>query len=102
MHKIDEQVRAAFLTGSNVKLSNTQIEDNMLFLHGNKIAHLHDNGFIYITLAGWNTQTTRARINAILPRGYVLKSKNGQPLLNGIEINASEWYRVDLKLAYLP
>jgi hypothetical protein len=95
MRKIDEQVRAAFLTGINIKLSNTRIENNMLFLHGNKIAQLHDNEFLLISLAGYNTKTTRSRINAILPQGYVLKSKNGRPLLNGVEINASEWYKVN-------
>lgn len=35
-------------------------------LIGNKIFYINARGNIFFTLAGWNTQTTRARLNAIL------------------------------------
>lgn len=53
-----------------------------LFLHGNCIAKL-ENGKLSITTAGWNTSTTRERLNA-LPNVHVYQRKgvlhlNGKP-----------------------
>lgn len=67
MRNIDKLVQEAWLSGDNFKLGNTQIEDKRLLLHGNKIAYETGNGNLFISLAGWNTTVTRARLNAILP-----------------------------------
>lgn len=37
-------------------------------LFGNKIFYINARGVVFFTLAGWNTTTTRARLNALL--GY--------------------------------
>jgi hypothetical protein len=34
--------------------------------HGNQIARVYEDGEIFLTTAGWATQTTVARLNAIL------------------------------------
>ena len=35
-------------------------------LFGNKIFYINARGVVFFTLAGWNTLTTRARLNALL------------------------------------
>ena len=37
-------------------------------LHGNLIARVELDGRVFVSTAGWNTATTRSRINAILSR----------------------------------
>lgn len=98
MRKIDELVRNAWLRGKNFKLDNTEIVNNTLSLHGNVIARLSDDGCLSISLAGWNTQVTRARLNAILPVEYILRCKKGKPYLNNVELDCNKGYTIDMNL----
>lgn len=53
-------------------------------LHGNRIAYIHQDGTVRITLAGWNTPTTRSRLNAILAyyvRDTYVCQRRGEPVL---------------------
>ena len=70
MRKIDILTRDAFHANKEIRISNTIIEVNSfcvkLYLHGNCIAVKYLNtGSIVCSLAGWNTPTTRSRLNAI-------------------------------------
>lgn len=88
---IDFMAADAFYSGRKWQLSNTRTEAGEMWLHGHKIARLVD-GVLYICLCGWNTLTTRARLNAL--HGVNLKQIKGEPYLNGVKISASEWIRV--------
>ena len=75
--KIEDAMIAAIRAGENFKQGNTevvQISDHVYYfdhaevrLHGNVIARVMNNGADgKWTLAGWNTATTRSRINALV------------------------------------
>jgi hypothetical protein len=71
----------AFLKHKAALRSNTKTNGQRLFLFGNEIAHWRDENHISITLAHWNTVTTRERLNAI--PGVWITSEKGQLILNG-------------------
>lgn len=87
MRKITRSACDAFINGYNFKMANTEVNDRGYFLHGNKIAEFESvfkndgNKNFNITLAGWNTNTTRERLNG-LP-GVRITTKQGQAYLNG-------------------
>lgn len=86
MRTITQNSINAFLNNQTFKSSNTTVEKNvnyiLLKLHGNVIARkgLHD-GKTEITNAGWQTNTTKERLNG-LPN-VSIKQKAGQWFLNG-------------------
>lgn len=54
-----------------------------VFLHGNCIARLYRK-YLTVTLAGWNTNTTRSRVNTLINEycdghRYGIHQKNGMP-----------------------
>jgi len=55
----------AFRVGKSLTVGNTSVIDNEVRLHGNLIAKRKGDD-IYVTLAGWNTPTTRERVNGII------------------------------------
>lgn len=74
MRKITEQAAMAFVCRRNFRQSNTQVifkdgglasDTVALLLHGNAIA-LREGGQLAISLAGWDTLTTRERLNGLL------------------------------------
>lgn len=84
--QITENAINAFLAGRNFKQSNTEIKANCsgvyMYLFDNLIAHRVGNR-LQITTAGWNTLTTRERLNG-LPKVSVRQEReklflNGQP-----------------------
>lgn len=64
MRKVTQEIAEAFLRGSKKSIGNTMTDGNAVFLHGNKIAERRETG-LHLTLAGWNTSTTRERLNGI-------------------------------------
>ena len=76
--KITREVCSAFVSGRSKSVSNTCTDGKVLLLHGNKIAEHREDG-IYITLAGWNSPTTRERLNYFAQ----IHTKQGQAFLNG-------------------
>ena len=61
-----KKVARAFINGDAKRLKNDDTDGTQLRFHGNVIAVRNPTtGFIDVTLAGWNTVTTRARINAL-------------------------------------
>ena len=69
MRKIESQMNAAITAGTDWKSANTAVvnEDGVskVFLHGNKIAEIGDS-FIRLFDGGWQSNTTKSRLNAIL------------------------------------
>lgn len=91
MRKITQQSTTAFLNQMNFSSSNMQVkhENNVtyMYLHGNVIAKIQ-NHKLYITNAGWSTNTTKERLNA-LPNVRI-NQKNFNWFLNGREWNG-DW-----------
>jgi hypothetical protein len=69
MRKIESQMIAAIKAGKDFKLDNTEVIacSNVVdvFLHGNLIARIGET-WIQLFDGGWQTQTTKSRLNAIL------------------------------------
>lgn len=80
MRQVTKAAVVAFLKGYDYKIGNTQVRDNALYLHGNKIAELR-NGELWITTADWNTNTTKERLNG-LPNVHI-RQKDYVWYLNG-------------------
>ena len=73
MRKIEQQMNRAIKTKSDWKLSNTEVEFNdstncsSVFLHGHQIATFdHNLKAVKLSSCGWQTVTTKSRLNAIL------------------------------------
>mgnify|MGYP007073285332 CR=1 FL=1 len=90
MSKISHDAARAFEYRKPFKRGNTEVrvvefqqpcrhEEVQLLLHGNIIAWDGDFGR-FVTCAGWPTQTTKSRLNALL--GVEIKTVNGQLMLN--------------------
>lgn len=75
MRKESQDIARAFMAGVPCKRARTMTDGQTVWLHGKRIAWRHTNGSISLTLAGWGTNTTRDRLNAITEtlfgwRGY--------------------------------
>lgn len=97
MRKITQEAVYAFENDIAYKSGNTTVKDGAMFLHGNKIAEFESlfkndgNRNINITLAGWNTNTTRERLNGL--NGVRVTTKKGQAYLNGEKWDG-EWITI--------
>jgi hypothetical protein len=62
MRKKTEEAIENFYKKKNWNKKNTEVrvmgENVFLLLNNNKIAHLFENGNLFITTSGWNTKTT--------------------------------------------
>ena len=71
MRKIESQMNAALANSKNWQSGNTSVHFNeenntsVVRLHGNKIAVLGED-FLEIFDGGWQTTTTKSRLNAII------------------------------------
>jgi len=71
MRKIEAQMNAAITAGTDWKSANTQVcwdgaaQVAEVFLHGNLIAKIGE-GWIQLFDGGWQSNTTKSRLNAIL------------------------------------
>jgi len=97
MRKITMESVGAFMDGRPYKKSNTVVNvqptNVALFLHGNLIAMRDtlDNS-IKISLCGWNTPTTRERLNGI--PGVRISTRKGKAFLNGCRIEDNKFYTI--------
>ena len=71
MRKITEQALKAFVNGTNFKSGNTRIEaignEVFMYLHDNLIAsRTNRKPIVRVCSAGWQTVTTKERLNAII------------------------------------
>lgn len=71
MRKIETQMNAAITNNVNWQSANTAVTfdaesgESKVFLHGNHIATVGEN-FVQIFDGGWQSNTTKSRLNAIL------------------------------------
>lgn len=86
MRQITRKAVEALLVGSRYKNSNTEVRDNAMYLHGNKIAWLDVNGQLWISHCGYRTNTTKERLNG-LP-SVDIRQRNFTWYLNGEEWNS--------------
>ncbi len=99
MRKIETQMIEAVNEALNWKSGNTEVKTDSanisrVFLHGNHIATVGDN-FIQLFDGGWQTATTKSRLNAIIKTCGVVGE--------GIFQRAGEWFirrHVDFKVDF--
>lgn len=69
MRKITQQAVDAFIAGCKFSSGNTSVvvDGNQvdMLLHGNRIARSL-NGVVWVSNAGWSSNTTKERLNGIL------------------------------------
>lgn len=99
MRKITQEAAAAFFVDGKYSNSNTLVSCGSMYLHGNKIAWRKSDGSVEFSLAGWNTPTTRERLNGVLSNcGFMVRTKLGTPYLwntktgEKIELKSHFWY----------
>lgn len=97
MRKITSEACHALQNKYAYKLGNTEVFTNggetVMLLHGHEIAKVLSRG-LYIRSAGWETATTKERLNGII--GVQVQQKAGQWYLNGKKWeNTSEWTKVE-------
>ena len=71
MRKIETEMQTAIANRKNWSKSNTSVSVNdegptFVTLHGNLIAQISNNGDMKLSSCGWQTVTTKSRLNAIL------------------------------------
>lgn len=96
MRKITQDAIRAFRNGFKFKRDNTEVRilDNsrQLRLHGNVIAEYVADGGLWISSGGWQTNTTKERLNG-LPK-VSIHQKDFQWYLNG-HIWNGDWILVE-------
>ena len=101
MRNITETIAHAFMNGYEKTVSNSNTNGKSVFLWGNEIIRKYQ-GKIQINLCGYNTVTTRERINGVLSytgTGYGVTTKQGTVYLvdrqnNKKEIPCNEWVTI--------
>lgn len=91
MRQITKQAVSAFMNGYDYKSGNTEVIDNAMYLHGNKIAEWRD-GELWITNAGWASNVTKERLNG-LPNVNI-QQRNFVWYLNGYHWQG-QWVKVE-------
>jgi hypothetical protein len=94
MRKVTEQIKQAFDQREAKTVGNTRTDGNTVWLHGNAIVKRDSYGLVHASLAGWNTPTTRERVNGIT--GLRFHQKNFTPMLNDNEVDSYDWHSVML------
>lgn len=96
MRKIEEKMVLAVRNRKNMTEGNTRVENTAngaiyVFLHGNMIYEVSPLGVASFGLCGWNTPTTRSRLNAL---GVGICVKKGVVYHNGKPVDIHSWNRV--------
>ena len=75
-----------------------------MYLHGNRIAYRNNVNGTTLSLAGWNTVTTRERLNGLLERmgkPWRFTQRAFEPYLIDIEtrklVEIRDWWNIDLR-----
>ena len=92
MRQVTRIMSDAFWNGERKSMSNTTVQNKEMYLFGNRIAWVYD-GKLYFTMCGWNTPTTRERLNGL---GVRVSQKNYKPYWNGKEISDHEVYEMKI------
>lgn len=98
MKKIEALAKMAFFNGNNFAQSNTEVKVRRTkveyYLHGNLIAwRLKNSLCAECSLAGWNTRTTKSRLNSL---GANITQRKGIIYADGIQIDATTYFYINL------
>lgn len=78
MRKVTLDIMQAWLCGDKLTKSNNYTDGKTVYLHGNAIVK-RENGYVYISAAGVQSNTTKERLNGLLELlnigKYVYQSK---------------------------
>ena len=96
MRKVTKEIKEAFAQGKAKKVGNTETDGQTVWLHGNAIVKRDPDGLVRWSLAGWNTPTTRERVNGIAKCG--VHQVSFEPVLNGQVIDSFDWFASNTKL----
>lgn len=101
MRKIEEAMCAAVKEHRYWKSGNTEVNVRMDYLgmvhievrlHCNMIWRYNEaEDMTEFTLAGWNTNTTRSRLNAL---GVGVTTRSCEPFVDGQMIDEDKWYEI--------
>jgi hypothetical protein len=102
MRKIELEVLEAIRHKFNRQVGNTAVVVSdagniQVLLHGSPIVRIEDNEKkIFVSLAGFNTAVTRARINTVLEKYGIQRIVNtkGFPYVGDVSIAVSGWFQV--------
>ena len=110
MRKIEAAMVNAVRNGRDWRSGNTSVDVTdhgvTVRLHGNKIAQLDtDNQILWVTDAGWQTTTTKSRLNALLQgvtggRGHIYQKDFIWHLTRGLDATTPETIEMDRREAY--
>ena len=89
MRKITNQIRIAFRNHEKKTVGNTRTDGQTVWLHNNAIVRRLPCGTVQASLAGWNTPTTRERVNGITGAGF--HQVKHCAMLNGSPVDSNEW-----------
>jgi hypothetical protein len=104
MRKITRELASAWRNHTPWKKSNTETDGQSVWLHGNSIAKRDpDTGHVFYSLAGWSTNTTRERLNGILPSRWYVAQVKGDSILFGphgyaCALDDFEWFEIEGRL----
>lgn len=87
-----EKIKKAFEQGKSLKVKNDETDGKTVWLYGHAIIKRDPDGLVRWSLAGYNTKTTRQRVNQIVNAG--VHQVKGEPVLNGQVIDPSDWFAV--------
>ena len=97
MRKITEQSVKAFLNREYFNKGNMYADSTILQLHGNTIAKRTESDEIEISFAGWNTPTTKERLNGLadlLFNQRPFHTRDFELFANNLPIDSSDWYNL--------
>lgn len=101
MRKIESNLIAAIKAGKSYSVDNTSYNhnDGTVRLHDNLIARIGDSikgdkFAIEFCLAGWNTPTTRSRINALAREfGHAgVHNVRSTPYTGDVRVTSTQWF----------
>jgi hypothetical protein len=92
MRKVTKEAINALFAGKDYRNDNTTVDGGTLRLHNSAIIEIRHDG-LYITTAGWNTPTTKERLNGL--NGVRINTVKHQLMLNGVAWDGT-WTKVDV------
>jgi hypothetical protein len=91
MRDITWQIKYAFNNNEHKKIGNSETDGTSVWLHGNRIIYTDRLGRIWYTMAGWETRTTKERLNGIINAGIWQENYEQQSSVHS-RFDPSKWY----------
>jgi len=93
MRSVTKKIKDAFDNQKSRKIGNTETDGQTVWLHGNAIVKRDGKGRVGVSLAGWNTPTTRERVNGITGIGF--HQHKFEACIDGKPASATDWHPVN-------